>query len=269
MQADPREYSIVDAHCHIYPAKIADKAAQSIGRFYRLPARCHGGVEELLSCGSPYGVRRYLVCSAATTPEQVHDINGFIAGCCEAHPEYYGYGTLHPDCDVAAESARIPALGLHGIKLHPDFQRFAIDAPTLYPVYEEMSARGLPILFHIGDDRGDGSSPLRLNRVLDDFPRLRVIAAHLGAYHVWEQPRDFLRRENVWFDCSSTIALIGAEEAARQIRRLGVERIFFGSDFPLWSYGEELTRFFELPLTRSEREAILGGNFLRFSGLTL
>ena len=40
-------YSIVDAHAHIFPEKIAQKATENIGRFYDIPM-CHlGSAEEL------------------------------------------------------------------------------------------------------------------------------------------------------------------------------------------------------------------------------
>ncbi|MBP5166269.1 MAG: amidohydrolase [Oscillospiraceae bacterium] len=264
MRFSPTEFDIVDCHTHVYPPKIAAKAAQNIGEFYELPARCRGGVEELLEDGRKYGINNYLVCSAATTPAQVSFINKFIRDACREHAEFIGFGTMHPDCDVEAETRAIAEYGLRGIKLHPDFQEFYIDAPEAYPIYEHASAHGLPILFHIGDNRYSFSEPERLNRVLNDFPDLQVIAAHLGGYHVWDTDRSFLKRDNVWFDCSSTLALIGPEATAEEIRRMGVEKVFFGTDFPLWDYDEEVARFFELPMSRSEYEAILAGNFRAF-----
>ena len=47
-------YSIVDAHAHIFPEKIAQKATENIGRFYDIPM-CHlGSAEELLRRGSEF-----------------------------------------------------------------------------------------------------------------------------------------------------------------------------------------------------------------------
>lgn len=264
MTFSPLEFDIVDCHTHVYPPKIADKAAQNIGQFYELPARCHGGVEELLECGGRHNINNYLVCSAATTPAQVSFINEFIAAACDEHDEFIGFGTMHPGCDVESETEKLVRLGLHGIKLHPDFQRFYIDAPQAYPIYEHAQANDLPILFHVGDNRYDYSQPRRLGKVLEDFPGLRVIAAHMGAYHVWELEREYLKSDRVWFDCSSTIALIGAEATVRQIRKFGSDRVFFGTDFPLWDYDEEMERFFSLPMTRTEFEAILSKNFRSF-----
>ena len=68
----------------------------------------------------------------------------------------------------------------------------------------------------------------------------------------------------MWFDVSSTLPLLGAEESARQLRHMGLSRVFFGTDYPLWDYDEEMARFFTLPLSRSEFEAVLNGNFEAF-----
>ena len=45
-------YKIYDAHAHIFPAKIAEKATQSIGHFYDIPMHHLGSAEELLRRGN-------------------------------------------------------------------------------------------------------------------------------------------------------------------------------------------------------------------------
>ena len=42
-------YTIFDAHAHIYPEKIAVKAAHAIGDFYDIPMKYDGTVEHLLA----------------------------------------------------------------------------------------------------------------------------------------------------------------------------------------------------------------------------
>jgi hypothetical protein len=171
------DYEIFDAHTHVYPAKISAKAAMNIGRFYGLPPNHNGSVDELLINGNKCGVKGYLVCSVATSPEQVHSINDFIADECAKHPEFIGFGALHPMMDdIGGEIDRIIKLGLRGIKLHTDFQRFNIDAPEAYSIYEAAEDR-LPILFHIGDDRSNIRMPRRLSKILGDFKNLKAIAA--------------------------------------------------------------------------------------------
>ena len=70
---------IIDTHAHIYPDKIAAKAAQSIGDFYEIPMRMDGTLGTLLRQGEAAGISRFLVHSVAVTWERAHAINDFLA----------------------------------------------------------------------------------------------------------------------------------------------------------------------------------------------
>ena len=258
-----KTYRIIDAHTHIFPHKIAAKAANSIGEFYNVPMSSEGSVERLLESGAQIGTERYLVCSTATRPEQVQSINDFVAAECDAHPEFFGLGTLHPHFgENLAEIERILSLGLHGIKFHPDFQTFDIDDPAMMPVYEALEGR-LPILFHMGDDRYDYSAPARLVKVAKAFPRLQLQAAHFGGYRRWQEADVYEDCPNIFFDTSSALFMLSPHEAAKLIRKFGHQRFLFGTDFPMWDHREELERFMTIPLTEAEREDIFANNFER------
>lgn len=262
------EYRAADAHAHIYPEKIAEKATASVGAFYGLNMDNVGLPEVLLHEGGGAGIDRFAVCSVATKVEQVRSINGFIEGECKKHPEFVGLAAWHQDIeDIEGELDDIERRGLRGIKLHPDFQEFQIDDPKMLPFYRAAHRRGLPILFHTGDVRKDFSSPRRLARLLDKLPDLVCVAAHLGGYTEWDAARECLRAPNVYVDTSSSIAFIGPERALESVVHFGIERVMFGTDFPMWRAGEELERFFGLGLSEEENRAVLYGNFARLYGL--
>lgn len=265
MENSGHNYEIIDAHTHIFPTKIAEKATHAIGEFYDIPMNHPvGSAEILLESGSKIGVSRYLVCSTATVPAQVQTINDYICGECEKHPEFFGFGTLHPNMEnLEDEVQRIIGAGLHGIKIHPDFQHFNIDDKSAYKIYEQIEGK-LPILIHMGDDRYEYSRPKRLRRVLEDFPKLQAIAAHFGGYRCWEEAEQCLKYPNVKFDTCSTLPMISAEYAKKLIHYYGVENFFFGTDFPMWSHEEELERFFGMGLTEEENRKILSENFKEY-----
>lgn len=269
-RAFAEKYGVCNAHCHIYPVKIAEKAVASIGGFYGVEMDFTAGTSEsLIADGEPFGVQKYLVCSAATEPEQVEHINSFIMNECAKHSEFIGFGTLHPDYvgGFEEEICRCINGGLKGIKLHPDFQKFYIDSDKALKMYEPLQGR-LPVLFHMGDARYDYSAPERLARVMDMFPGLTAIAAHLGGYTTWERAQSCLAgKKNVWYDCSSSLAMLTPDQAAEYIRNLGTDKVFFGTDFPMWNHEGELIRFERLPLSENERKAVLSENFKRFFGL--
>lgn len=259
-----KDYEIIDAHAHIFPQKIAEKATEAIGEFYDLAMDNEGSSEKLLAAGQTIGISRYLVCSTATVPTQTVRINDFIKEECDLHPEFFGFGTLHPDMEgLAEETERVIDLGLHGIKIHPDFQKFNIDDASAYKIYEIIEGR-LPILVHMGDSRYDYSRPFRLARVLKDFPKLEVIAAHFGGYQRWEEAEGCLKHKNVKLDTCSSLFAITPAYARRLVSFYGAENLFFGTDFPMWNHMEELERFFAIGLKESDNRKILAENFKNY-----
>lgn len=266
LPSQDEKMEIIDAHAHIYPKKIAAKATATIGMFYDIEMDMpEGTAEQLLEEGGRAGVTRYVVHSVATTAHQVRSINEFIKREIEAHPEFIGFITLHQDLtedEISSEVEWAVANGMHGIKLHPDFQRFNIDDPAVEKFYRAVGSK-LPILFHIGDDRYDFSKPERLVRMAKKYPQVTFIAAHFGGYRCWSDAQLYVGLENVYFDTCSSLAFISPDEAKRLIDLLGADRFFFGTDFPMWDATAELERFYAVPLTDSQREMILSGNIKR------
>ena len=263
-------YHIIDAHCHVYPAQIARKAADATGRFYDgLPTTCDGTVAALLEEGARSGIGHFIVQSVATKPEQVRSINQFIAHEVAQHPGVLtGLGTLHPESgDIAGDVAELLDLGLKGVKLHPDIQRFKLDDHRCLKIYELLEGR-VPLLLHTGDKRFDYSNPNPLIPVLEIYKNLTVIGAHFGGYSIWEEAAQQLAGfPNLYVDCSSTMFALDDEVVVRLIRLYGAERVLFGTDYPMWSPAAEVEHFMRLELTGEERELILHRNAERLFGL--
>lgn len=263
--------SIIDTHCHVFPDKIAKKAAEGTGRFYGLETQLFGSLSELEESSRQAGICHSVINSVATSASQVFAINHFIAETVKAGAgRLTGLGTLHPDSpDPEKDVAEILALGLKGIKLHPDIQGFRIDDPRVMAFFEIVGER-LPFLLHLGDWRYDNSNPNRMKRVLEAFPHVRFIGAHFAGWSVWEESVRTLRiYDNLVADSSSSLYALSPEKAVELIRLFGAERILFGTDFPLMSPVEEVARFFRLPLTDAEREKILYQNAAAYYDIRL
>ena len=262
---------IFDAHVHIYPDKISEKASMNVGKFYDIPMKFNGTIDTLMKNCREAGVERCLVHSVATTHEQVSKINDFIHASVEASGGMFvGFCTLHPSMsakEIEAEVDRVIGLGMHGVKLHPDCQKFRIDDPHAMEMYEIIDGR-LPILFHTGDKRYGYSNADRMKAAAKRFPKQRMIAAHFGGYSVWEDSVPKLAGlENVWYDESSSLAFITPEKAKEYILAYGEDRIFWGTDYPMWSAADEIERFGRIDLTDAQREKIFWGNITKFLSL--
>jgi len=257
-----KNYKIIDAHCHIYPDKIAQKASDSTGNFYHIPSLLDGKISTLLEHGAKANFTHYIVQSVATTPKQVSSINHFIADAvANSGGKFTGLGTLHPDSeDIEADFKEIIDLGLKGVKLHPDIQQFKIDDYRMLKIYELCEGR-LPILIHTGDSRYDYSNPNRMMPILDIYTDLTVIGAHFGGWSVWEEATKQLSKyKNFYVDCSSSFYAITFEKAKELIMAYGTDKVLFGTDYPMWEPEIEFEKFMQIDLTEQQREDILYNN---------
>ena len=266
---------IIDAHAHIYPEKIAAKAVSAVGAFYGVEQSMAGlGSTDDLLAHRAAGITNFIVHSVATSARSVPTINSFIAAQCEEHPEFIGFGTMHPDFeDMEAEVDRAIAIGLHGFKLHPDTQAVNMDDPRLMTFYEIIAGR-MPLVVHTGDYRYEYSDPHRLVRILKTFPDLVVDAAHLGGWSIYDVGYDILHEELVGFDrlfvdASSAFTWVGRRHMRELIRMWGADRVMFGSDYPMWDPTHELGEMKACELTDDELEKVLWRNAEAFIGFTV
>ena len=265
------KYNIIDAHCHIFPEKIVNKAVQNIGRFYDLDMSQDGSSNHLIENEKKYGVEKFIVNSTATKPNQVEAINNFILNEVKKHSEFIGLITLHPDMDGKDIDKHIQfALdnNLKGIKLHPDFQHFYIDDSNAFKIYERAEGI-LPILFHTGDDRYEESRPIRMAAVAKKFKNLKCIAAHFGGYSRWKEVECYKDIPNVFFDTSSSLFKLPKDSALAIMDMLGIEKFMFGTDYPMWEISEELKRFFNLRLSDTDNKNVLYNNAIKIYNLIL
>ncbi len=259
---------IFDIHCHIYPDNIAQKATDSVQEFYSIGSgTMNGTVDMLLDRGAKAGISQYLVLPVAIRPDRVHGINDFVVEQVGKHSCFVGFGAVHAAMDnIADEAQRIMDMGLKGIKMHPDSQRFPIDDMRLFPMYEAIAGK-VPVLLHMGDHRYNYSHPIRLRRVLDLFPRLEAVAAHFGGYSMQETALELLGDTNCVMDISSSMMFMQEGQAERYINLYGAERMAFGSDYPMWDPVTEVEKFLSLKLTPAQLEQIAYKTAQRLLGM--
>lgn len=267
LQQDRREQkmttgSVIDIHAHVFPDAVAQKAADSIGTFYGMNARHSGTVSELTGEYDRAGINRGCIHSVAVTPHYIPAINRFIAETVRQYSgRFTGFAAIHPEAeDIPGLIDETKAMGLKGFKIHPDMQRFALDSPEAMDMFSLLEGQ-MPVMIHTGDRRFEYSNPKRMKRVLDTFPRLTCICAHLGGWSEWEDAwKTLAGYENVYVDTSSSLYAFTPEKGREMIRHYSRERVLFGTDYPMWTPGEELDRFRKLQLSDDEAERILYRN---------
>ncbi|WP_407421081.1 amidohydrolase family protein [Methanobrevibacter sp.] len=261
---------IINAHCHIYPEKIAERAVMGIRNFYDLDMSLNGKVSNLIEDGSKVGVTHYLIHSVATTPKQVRSINEFISDVVKSNPDLFtGFGTLHPDSDnIEGDFDHLISLGLKGVKLHPDFQQFALNEERAFKLAEVIDKGNVPVLIHCGDFRYDYSNPEQIKPLLDKFPNLTVIGAHFAGWSIWKEATEKLAgTPNLYVDVSSSLYALSPDEAKEYIHAYGIEKVLWGTDYPMWEAESEMELFHKIGLTGEEENMILYENAAKLLGL--
>jgi predicted TIM-barrel fold metal-dependent hydrolase len=195
---------------------------------------------------------------------------------------------------MAEEIALRASQGAKGVKMHPGQFSCFPDDEVFWPMYEKCQELGLPVLsdsgpwphshlmmmypnplgFKLHEPNQNYAEPKNFARVLEAFPKLTLIMAHLGS--AWWDERVELAQQypNLVFDTSQGFAApdqipvvahrsLAEEDAVRIFRKIGVERIMFGSDFPGIAPQPQLEQILRLPLTDAEKRMILAENARR------
>lgn len=253
----------VDIHVHIFPDAVASTAILRLQEVFKTEVVAEGNLTGLRRDMQGAGVDISVVQGVASRPDQVTSINDWLAKI--KAPDIEAFGAIHPDFpDNKKEIFRIKKLGLKGIKLHPELQEFSPDEKRLWTIYQAAEEEELVVLFHMGNlispRKRIRGTPQKLKKVLRLFPNLKVIAAHLGGYLVWEEVAKYLLGEKVYFDTSYVSPVLSQNSVLEIIRTHGVEKILFGTDYPFCHPREEINFLMGIPFTDKEREAILGEN---------
>lgn len=160
-----------------------------------------------------------------------------------------------------AERCRVE-LGLRGVKLGPNYQRFDPLDPAACELYGWAEHHGLPIVFHQGtspirDAPLRYAHPLTMDEIALAFPDLRVVMAHMG--HPWQRDTIAVIRKHphVYADVS---ALPYRAWSFWECMRLASEwgathKLLLGSDFPIATTAETISALRSV-------NAIVGGTAL-------
>ena len=270
--SDYRPRHVVDFHTHVFPDKVAERAVASLTSSYGVQPVATPTVAGLLALMDEVGVDVSVVGPVATRADQVVSINNWAAA--SSSGRVVCFGALHPELpDVAAEVERIASLGLRGIKCQPNFQRFSPDDPRMWPAYQAAEGR-LAVLFHSGQEIAPlpeiYAQPEALARVHAMFPKLTMVAAHLGGYQMWQEVRAHLLGKDVYLDTSyCPPSEVSDGDMVDLIRTHRAERVVFASDFPWGHPGRDLARLCRLGLGSDEIEAVAWGNATRILALEL
>jgi predicted TIM-barrel fold metal-dependent hydrolase len=234
--------------------------------------------DELVDDGVPEGEAREAV------RDEIRAYNAWGLAVGRANPRLVPFigvnARLMSPEEIRAEILDAGANGAKGVKITPGSMRAYADNSLLEPIFEACVEARLPLLSQSGRGSGagpsPGSDPWGHPRYWFDplarHPELTLILAHMA--HGFEDTLGELleARPNAYTDTSMRLSGLGkpdrptAEDLVATIRRLGVERVLFGTNYPFVSPVVYAEVFESLPLGLEERAAIACGNYERIVG---
>jgi len=168
----------------------------------------------------------------------------------------------YPESEVIAEIQHWEQEGIIGFKLHPQCHNADACHRNYYPVFEYCQERGLPILSHNWTGAPVNGKET-LYGLAEMFPRITFIVGH--ALSGWG-PLDTncaaaKTLPNVMLD--TTGSLLTYDAIPEAVRRVGAERIIWGTDNPFIDPRPGLGRMLMARITDDEKRLIMGLNAKR------
>ncbi len=258
----------IDAHAHVFPGSFQGmlsqlrrrsrhwlrpytRAVHEIQLYSRLlPETARKPLEELSALGPiatlvlegtiqdlKEEMRGARVHGALLIAHPPLSFNEFVLSVAEANPGLYAAVNLPPNTARAgAELNRFIDKGARALKIHRAADNEPIDSPHYETLLKIADERQIPVILHTGCfhshaffRRPELGAVESFKPWFEKFPHVRFVLAHMNGH----EPRlaiDIAEdHANLFVDTSWQ----PAELVGEAVRRLGAERVLFGSDWPI------------------------------------
>jgi uncharacterized protein len=273
---------LFDVHVHFLPENIQrrvyqqfDQAGPKIGREW--PIRYRGAHDERVEHLRAMGVRRFPTLPYAHRPGVASYLNDWAREFAREVPESLWSATFYPEPEAATYVEKLLADGVEVFKIHVQVGEFDLGDPLLDEVWGLLEDCHTPVVIHAGSgpvsNEFTGPDPMR--RVLDRFPRLAAVIAHMGAPEYTEFLTLAERFEEVRLDTTMVFTDFFEAEAPypRELlaRLAGLQpKVLLGSDFPTipYPYAHQLKSLQRLELGDDWLRAVCWENGSELFGVT-
>lgn len=286
---------IIDAHCHIDPIEnppekmIPVMDADGIDKAVLLAPLCDNFAlmpKALMAVGRGLLLSRFAKivlaqyeASVTARPGKVkvqgqfYDVydspdNSPVIEALKRYPDrFLGFVSINPKNNPSAGSQFEKAIrepGMCGLKVHPWFHVYN-PSELLPELAGKCQDLGIPMLIHLGGSPETGN----VQGLIDRFPRLNIILAHLGLPWFKRSEEQAKRHPNVYLDISGPYLSAGI--VARAAKEIGTHKLIYGTDGPFGirtrkagrlSYAHSKKWVERLPVSQREKEMIFSGNLL-------
>lgn len=276
----------IDMHVHVTPKEISQSALK-IGEkepyfdlLSRTPKNKFATAEEIVEEMKKVGIDRSVIFGFSFSDMGLCQyVNDYVIEKVKVYPnELIGFMSVVPNHpNTPYEIERCYKQGLRGIgELFPAGQPFEISQINDTAALAECCQYyNLPVIVHMNEPVGHyytGKTNTTLKEIecfVEHHPELKIILAHFGGgIFMYEMMKEVKERfKNVYYDNAASIFLYN-ESIYRVMREIGVlDKLLFGSDYPLLSPSRYKKSIGESGLTEDEKAKFYGGNAIKLLNL--
>jgi predicted TIM-barrel fold metal-dependent hydrolase len=165
------------------------------------------------------------------------------------------------------------AAGFKAINIEPGAYATPMytDDRRLYPIYAHCEDRGLPVIIMTGGNAGPDISyttPATLDRVLVDFPTLKIVSSHGNWPWVHEILHVAFRRPNLYLSPDMYLVnMPGMDDYVKAADGFLADRFIYASSFPFCPIKDYRIWFDTLPIRPENRNKVMYANAAGLLGL--
>jgi predicted TIM-barrel fold metal-dependent hydrolase len=202
--------------------------------------------------------------------------NEDVAKIVADHPgRFVGAASIDPTsrkgaCDTITQAVKD---GFKLINIEPGSYPVPLyaDDRRLYPIYAHCEDLGVPVILMVGGTAGPDlsySDPIRTDRMLADFPQLKVVVAHGGWPWVHEILHVAFRRPHLYLSPDMYFSCMpGWEEYVKAADSFLADRMLYASSFPFCPVRDYRQWFETLPIRPENLAKVMGGNARKLLGV--
>lgn len=270
---------VVDAHVHVFPRNIFSAVWQWFDE-HAWPIRYQLNTSRLFEYLLSRGINHVIALQYAHKPGIAGMLNKYmVAKCRDFKNRVTGMATVFPGENNAHKILQEAFdSGLKGLKLHAHVQCFDMNGDYMNPLYECCRINNMPVVTHVGREPKSTAyrcdpyqlcSAEKLERILIDFPGLKICVPHLGFDEISAYRKLIEKYDHLWLDTTMAIADYFPLEDKIDLGHYRSDRVMYGSDFPNipHAWDRELKKLQAIDLVDDALERILNKNASEFFGL--
>jgi hypothetical protein len=252
---------VIDVHTHFMPKSVMDKvwqyfdsAGPLVGREW--PIKYRTAESERVQMLRQFGVLGFTALVYPHKPQMAAWLNQWAAQFARETPDCLATATFYPEPDAGEYVAAAIAGGAQVFKAHVQVGRYEPNDPLLGPAWGAVEDAGIPVVIHCGSGPapGEHTGPEPIRLLLQRYPRLRLIIAHMGMpeyvdfMDICENSSDVRLDTTMAFTPFVDELMPFPSSQLNRLRDLG-DRILFGSDFPNipYAYADAMRSLTRLP----------------------